>query len=92
MPTNASRITEQILCDADTYHLGTAEFWEADEQVKKELQLREGPVIKNWEKHTLFFLQHHRYYTSYCKEKLGPGHLANIALLQKRLEQQGSDA
>src|SRR5689334_12266806 len=39
-PSKPVSLTEQILCDADTYHLGTNEFPQCDELVKKEMLLR----------------------------------------------------
>ena len=83
-PSNPIGLTEQILCDADTYHLGTNEFLKSDELVKKEMLLR-GLQINDWDVHTLAFLQKHKYFTTYCQELLNNGKLENIRMLQSRI-------
>jgi predicted metal-dependent HD superfamily phosphohydrolase len=85
MPSNPTLLREQILCDADTYHLGTDEFPIMNERVKQELLLREGIEIADWQTHSLAFLKKHRFFTSYCQEKLNPGKVKNIKLLEGEL-------
>ena len=85
MPVQPVELAEMILCDADTYHLGTPEFFTADEQVKKELLLRESLIIDQWDRHALHFLQEHHYFTGYCQNRLNQGKLHNIALLSAKL-------
>ena len=85
MPQRAQSLAEQILCDADLYHLGTSKFWSINEAVKQEAALR-GFNIENWEKGTLQLLQMHHYYTGYCKATLDAGKADNIRQLIARLE------
>src|SRR6266496_1350042 len=68
-------LLEQIVCDADTYHLGTKDFKNTNKQVRKELAHdAKNPMTKaEWDLHTLEFLEQHKYYTSYCKELLDKG-------------------
>jgi HD superfamily phosphodiesterase len=63
---------EEILHDADTYHLGTDDFKKLNKKLKKEEQLRGNGNGKdmNWKQNTLEFLQQHTYYTQYCKNLL----------------------
>lgn len=84
-PSNPIGLTQQILCDADTYHLGSNEFPEWDEKVKKEMLLREGVQTDEWDLHTLVFLRRHQYFTTYCRELLNQGKLKNIETLQSRI-------
>jgi predicted metal-dependent HD superfamily phosphohydrolase len=84
MPANPVHLREQILCDADTYHLGTDEFPIMNERVKKELWLRDGIEFTDWQKHSLEFLKRHRFHTSYCQEKLTPGKMKNIRQLESK--------
>ena len=81
-----STLLEQIVCDADTYHLGTKEFKKTNKQVRKELAHdSKDPMTKNeWDLHTFEFLEKHKYYTSYCKELLDKGKQANIEKLRER--------
>lgn len=35
LPSHPENLLQMILCDADTYHLGTEEFWQSDIAIKK---------------------------------------------------------
>jgi predicted metal-dependent HD superfamily phosphohydrolase len=83
--TLPGNLLEQIICDADTYHFGTDEFWITDELVKKESMLRQGIAIKDWGAKTLSFLENHRFFTSYCQQRLNPGKQININKLKERM-------
>ena len=78
-------LPEKILCDADTYHFGTAEFRTTNELVKKEIELTTGSAPTDWIQHTITMLKNHRFYTSYCIEGLEPGKKRNIAWLESLL-------
>ena len=78
---------EEILCDADLYHLGTPEFAQTDNQVKEELEMRLGITMDNWKQKSLAFLLQHEFYTSYCREQLGKGKLHNIQSLKNLLQE-----
>jgi len=82
LPSNPIQLSEQILCDADTYHLGTDEFLAINEKVRQELLLRDGIEMADWNKHSIEFLKMHRFYTSYCLEKLTPGKMNNLKQLE----------
>ena len=86
MPCNPLHLKDQIMCDADTWHLGTEDFEVMNDKVRQELYLREGIEMENWIHHSLKFLKNHRYYTSYCKEKLIPGKIRNMKLLESKMD------
>lgn len=44
---------QKIICDADTYNLGTGEFFTTDKLLKKEFELRIGNFPQNWNEMTL---------------------------------------
>lgn len=70
-PTHPNNFLEQIICDADTYHLGTDAFKETNKQVMKEERLKKGSLNKEtFLKETLEMLNAHVYYTKYCQEKI----------------------
>lgn len=85
MPTHPQLLTHKIICDADSYHLGTPAFFAADEQVRRELELRESKVVVDWDKRSLEFLKQHQYFTEYCKEILDPGKRMNIMILERKI-------
>lgn len=86
IPHDPKTLPEKIICDADTYHLGTAEFIHTDEKLKRELQLRINFPVADWDRTTLNMLINHEYFTSYCLELLNKGKQKNIALVIKRLK------
>ena len=79
-------LTAEILCDADTFNLGTKEFCKTDGLLKKECVLR-NLSIDQWEENTLQLLLSHQYYTSYCQKLLKKGKEENIAYVRSQLLQ-----
>jgi HD superfamily phosphodiesterase len=88
MAASPTTLNEQILCDADTYHLGTTEFLQTDALVWKELELRLNKKIDQQTLRSLQFLQGHRFYTDYCQQLLAVGKEKNILLLKEILEKE----
>ena len=86
MPYHPVTLVEKIICDADTYHLGTKDFIDTDSRLKKELQLRINTPDENWDSNTLTMLIKHKYFTSYCRELLEKGKHENIAVVIKRIQ------
>jgi predicted metal-dependent HD superfamily phosphohydrolase len=84
LPYNPKSLLAQIVCDADSYHLGTSEFLITNELVKKEFQLRNNYLPTNWEESTLLLLTNHTFFTTYCKALLEQGKQKNIALMCER--------
>jgi len=85
-------LVQEIIKDADTYHFGTAEFKKADKLMRSEMVLRnQGTIVTDWKKNTLFLLESHRFYTSYCKDLLDAGKQKNMAKLKKKTEETQPD-
>ena len=70
-PTNA---LEEIICDADLFHLGTDAFKEKSRLLREELIEFGGKEVskKEWRKINIRFLEGHKYFTAYGIEKLQP--------------------
>jgi HD superfamily phosphodiesterase len=66
LPSNPKSLPEQIICDADTYHIGTKEFKKTDKQLRKEFLKRKliSPTA-NWNKRSLEFLEGHQFHKLY---------------------------
>ncbi len=81
-PRDPQNLLERIICDADTYHLGTAEFEYMNRKMMKETKLkkRKAAVI-NFKEETIKMLMGHRFYTNYCKKLLDAGKLKNLRKL-----------
>jgi len=81
-------IPQQILSDADTYHLGTKEFKRTNKQVRKEMLMEKSISKEEFDIKTLEFLESHKYYTSYCKELLNKGKEENIERLRNKIAER----
>ena len=86
MPQQPSNLVDQIICDADTYHLGTAAFKKTNKQLRKEYAKRKlvDPSRVNWNKKSLEFLEAHHYFTDYCQTLLHDGKQRNIETMKKK--------
>lgn len=85
-PCNPKILLQQIICDADTYHLGTKDFKETNKKNYEELKLRTGnadPV--QFKEDTIKLLKSHFYYTNYCKELLNEKKNKNLKKLEKKV-------
>lgn len=87
MPQKPVGLLQQIICDADLYHLGTDSFKEKDKAMRKEAEAFKGhPIEKElWRKQTVKFLEAHHYHTDYCIEHLNKGKAENLAALKEKL-------
>src|SRR5688572_711867 len=74
MPQTPGNLIEQILCDADLYHLGTDEFKTKNKLLREELTgfFKKDISKKQWRKININFLENHKYFTDYARRKLQP--------------------
>lgn len=85
LPRNPKYLLEEIICDADTYHLGTKNFKETNRRAREEGRLRSGEVDPvKFNEDTIRMLQTHHFYTKYCKELLDERKEKNLKKLQKK--------
>ena len=86
IPSQPVTLLEKIICDADTYHLGTDDFQTTNALVWREVELTRHTTVDNQAGHALHFLEAHRYYTTYCQEVLSEGKNRNIAWLKAQVK------
>lgn len=74
MPQEPLNQVEEIMCDADLYHLGTNTFSKMNRFLRHELQnyFRIEFSDEEWCKSNIDFLKSHKYFTGYCHQKLEP--------------------
>ena len=90
MPRNPNGLLQQIISDADTYHLGTKEFKSTNKALRKEYEARNIPEpAAGWRKESLRFMETHQFYTDYCKNLLTESKQRNIDKLRKKLGDEG---
>ncbi|HKP31104.1 MAG TPA: Pycsar system effector family protein [Chitinophagaceae bacterium] len=89
MPRNPQNILQQILCDADTYHLGTKDFRKKNKQLKKEYEGRNLVTpTEGWLKSTLHFIENHQYFTESAQVLLEEGKQKNVKKLKDKIGEQ----
>jgi len=86
MPQSPLSQVEKIMCDADLYHLGTANFRKMNQQLRLEQEAYFGKPIskREWRQRNLEFLESHQYFTDYCQKKLEPQKQEWIRELRKK--------
>ncbi len=86
-PRNPANLLEQIICDADTYNLGTKEFKDTNKRVRKENKLKGADIDKiEFVTNTIKMLEKHEYYTTYCKDLLSSTKELNMKKLKNKME------
>ena len=88
MPRNPGNLLEEIICDADLYHLGIKEFDIKGKLFREELEKQNGCKIneKDWLENNLNFFNQHKFYTSYAKDKFDTQKNINYIKIQKKLK------
>ncbi|WP_437921944.1 Pycsar system effector family protein [Sphingobacterium sp. LRF_L2] len=83
MPTN---LLEQIICDADLYHLGGVDFEERNKLMRREaIELLGKSIDKElWRASTIKLLSNHHYHTDYAKERRDQGKAHNLKELMDK--------
>jgi predicted metal-dependent HD superfamily phosphohydrolase len=89
LPQHAVSLTEQIVCDADLFHLGTNDFEERNKLMRKEAEaVRHEKISKeDWRKSAIRLLEGHQYYTDYCRLLLNDKQQENLAQLKHKEEE-----
>lgn len=87
MPQHPVSLLEQIVCDADLFHLGGSDFKERNKLMRKEAEACKGKEIdKNlWRLKTVELFAAHQYHTAYCRELLTEGKEKNLAMLKEKV-------
>jgi len=72
MPQQPQTLRQQIVCDADLYHLGSDNFQDRSKLMRQEAQLVAGKKIKKekWRAKTIELLTQHQFHTDYCRNIL----------------------
>lgn len=93
MPQNPNNLLEEILCDADLFHLGTPVFLERNKLMQQEAEKVCGGKIDKgfWRNATIKLFENHNYKTTYAQEKLNSGKKENFENLKKKQEKGKQD-
>jgi predicted metal-dependent HD superfamily phosphohydrolase len=93
-PQNPANFLQQIVCDADLFHLGTPEFGDWNKLVRKEAEQRLGRKIDKteWRKSTIKLLENHEFQTDYCRDLLDKQKKKNLEKLKQKLLEESLEA
>jgi predicted metal-dependent HD superfamily phosphohydrolase len=86
LPQAPQTLLEQIVCDADLYHLGTDKFSEQNKLVRKEVEHRFGKKMSKheWRLGTIKLFEGHHYHTDYAHKFLDPVKQQNLEKLKSK--------
>ncbi|MBC7920910.1 MAG: HD domain-containing protein [Ferruginibacter sp.] len=90
MPQQPEGLLAEVLCDADLYHLATAEYPRKTEMMRQEFAtVKSQPISEEeWEEINVRFLRDHVYFTAYGKTELQPRQDKNLRKLEKKIRQR----
>ncbi len=86
LPQQPTNRLEEIVCDADLFHLGTSTFPEKNKLMRKEVSIKKNkPFTKEeWLDLTIRLFESHHYFTDYCQQLLNETKKENLIRLKKK--------
>ncbi len=89
IPQNPQNLMEQIICDADLFHLGTDTFSEQTRLMRKEKEALYNTTIskKEWRRQNIQLLETHQYHTDYSRQMLNETKQKNLEKLKQKAPQ-----
>ncbi|MBN9385104.1 MAG: HD domain-containing protein [Chitinophagaceae bacterium] len=86
IPQKPTNLLEDIVCDADLFHLGTDRFSERNKLMRKEGEAFKGKKIDKdeWRRSTIRLLESHQYHTDYCRLLLNEKKQENLDKLREK--------
>lgn len=86
-PSNPQGLLQEIICDADTYNLGTKSIKKNSDAVFEEWKIAHPHLsYQDFLQDTVNMLKNHRFYTSYCQENLNKRKEKNAKAFKKELK------
>lgn len=90
MPQSPEGLLQQIVCDADLFHLGSEKFKERNKLMRKEAEACVGHKIDktDWRRKTIALFKMHHYHTDYCQQLLNAKKAENLAEMEDKLTEK----
>jgi predicted metal-dependent HD superfamily phosphohydrolase len=87
MPQSPASMLENIVCDADLFHLGTRDFARKSKLMREEFEAISHTKIRKreWAANTIKLMEAHSYHTDYCRLVLNDQKNANLEALKTKL-------
>jgi predicted metal-dependent HD superfamily phosphohydrolase len=94
LPQNPHNLLEEIVCDADLWHLGTPNFGDLSRMMRKEMEDVYHKKIdkREWRSETINFLESHTYHTDYARMFLDEQKQKNLHKLKEKFEEKFQDS
>jgi len=94
IPQMPNNLLEQIVCDADLFHLGSKEFNKRNKLLRAEAELAGNQPISGieWTISSINFLEAHKYHTAYSQTLLKQQKEENLERLKAKLEKKQGEA
>ncbi|SMC86079.1 Pycsar system effector family protein [Pedobacter africanus] len=88
MPQKPEGLLQQIVCDADLFHLGSDSFKERNKLMRKEAgAFCNRPIDKTeWRIKTIALFKAHHYHTDFCQNLLNARKAQNLAEMEHKLK------
>lgn len=89
MPQNPAGLLQEILCDADLFHLGTNEFADRSKLMHREIEIIKHIEIdkRTWRQKNIELLESHHYFTDYVQLLLNDEYEKNLRRLKNKQEE-----
>jgi predicted metal-dependent HD superfamily phosphohydrolase len=87
-PQNPKNKLEEILCDADSHHLGTKSIEQKEDLYRLEME-KHGEMVytdEEWLETSVNFFKQHRFFTNYAIQKFGVQKNINLIKFEKQLK------
>jgi predicted metal-dependent HD superfamily phosphohydrolase len=93
-PQDPKSLPEQIVCDADLFHLGTEDFKEKNKLMRREYELlHDTKTEKNqWNQQTVALFKNHAYKTDYARLLLNEQKKENLEKLKRKISKEAGTA
>ncbi|GAB2578553.1 Pycsar system effector family protein [Spirosoma areae] len=93
MPQSPQNRLEEILCDADLFHLGSEGYNDKQKLFRKEREKLTGTDISrsDWRQQNIALLETHQYFTEYAKTLRQKGQADNLRRLKEKQAEKDAD-
>ncbi len=81
-------LLESVICDSDLISLGQPEYFEKNDLLRLEMELRQNIKISelSWLERSLVFLESHSFHTDYARKNFNLQLESNLSNLRKKIE------
>jgi predicted metal-dependent HD superfamily phosphohydrolase len=94
LPQSPQNRLEEIVCDADMFHLASDDYKDKQKQLRKEKESLTGTAISgsDWRQQNINLLETHTYFTKYARNLLEEGRASNLRRLKEKQVEKNRDS